>query len=84
MSEVMAASVHSDWDEGRMLSPKTVLNNRETYKQSFLSQLSTSVNGFTNWFYAKQISKKVVTAYKLFMHVSTWSNNGQKALLWLV
>ena len=79
MSEVMAASVHSDWDEGRMddtLSPKTVLNNKETYKESFLLQLSTSVNGFTNWFYAKQISKKVVTAYKLFMHVSTWSNNG--------
>ena len=80
MSEIMAASVHSDWDEGRMndaLSPKTVLNNKETYKQSFLSQ-------FTNWFYAKRISKKAVTTYKLFMHVSTWSNNGQRALLWLV
>ena len=51
MSEILAVLVHSGWDEGRIddaLSPKAVLENKKTKKQSLLSQMPTHDDEFAN------------------------------------
>ena len=89
MSEILAASVHSDLDERRMedaLSTKIVLDNKEKpRKKVFCQKCRPAVMGLLTDYTQKYFFLiKNVTDYKLFAYAWPLPNNGQRTFLWMV